>query len=1007
MKKTKFNILGMTCSSCSAHIDKAISALPGVKSVNVNLLGNSMTVEYDESKLNINSIIEAVAKSGFTATLDDDTYVSAPLKVKKEKFDVSGMTCSSCSTHIDKAISALPGVKSVNVNLLGNSMTVEYDESKLNINSIIEAVAKSGFTATLDDDTYVSAPLKVKKEKFDVSGMTCSSCSTHIDKAISALPGVKSVNVNLLGNSMTVEYDESKLNTNSIIGAVAKSGYTATLDDDTYASAPLKVKKEKFNVSGMTCSSCSAHIDKAISALPGVKSVNVNLLGNSMTVEYDESKLNTNSIIEVVAKSGFTATLNESTAQDIKQIKKSKTENLAKKEIKSMRNRLIISFVFMIPLFYISMGHMLNFPLPSILTDYNNMMVFALTQLFLTIPIIYVNRDYFYTGFKSLINRTPTMNSLIAIGSAAAFIYSVFSLFEMGYNMGHSNFEVAHSHMMNLYFESAGMILGLITLGKYLEAKSKARTTDAITKLIDLAPKTATVIRNGIEVEVNTEDVVVGDIIVVRPGASIPVDGTIIEGATAIDESAITGESMPVDKTVGEKVIGATINRSGYIQIKAEKVGKDTTLSQIITLVEEAGSSKAPISKIADKVSGVFVPIVILIALVAFIVWTALGYPFTFAFKIAISILVISCPCALGLATPTAVMVGTGKGAENGILIKSAETLETFHEIDTIILDKTGTITEGKPKVTETILVSAKTEEELIKTAYTLEQNSEHPLADAIVNYGDTKKVTPEKISSFELIPGQGIKGFKDNTELLAGNIKMMKENNIFVDEHKYNVNQYTDQGKTPLYIAEDKTLLGIILVADTIKESSFHAIKAFKQLGLKIIMLTGDNEKTARAIQKQLNIDHVIAEVLPSDKEKEVRRLQNKGKKVAMVGDGINDAPALTRADVGVAIGAGTDIAIESADIVLMKSNLLDCVTAIELSRSTIRNIKQNLFWALFYNAACIPVAAGLLYVPFGLVLNPMIAAAAMGFSSIFVVFNALRLKFFKPKYVKAKQNN
>lgn len=756
--------------------------------------------------------------------------------------------------------------------------------------------------------------------------------------------------------------------------------------------------KKKFDISGMTCSACSAHVEKSVSKLNGVQKVTVNLLGNNMVVDYDETTLDTSEIISAVIKSGYGAALPAEKTADAPINKTSYQEN-KKSELKKMKHNLIATFIFLIPLFYISMGHMMGAPLPPILTGHPNMMVFALTQLFLTLPILYLNRTYFSTGFRSLVKRTPTMNSLIAIGAGAAFVYSVFSLFEMGYFMGRNDLTTAHFHMMNLYFESAGMILGLISLGKYLEARSKARTTDAISKLVDLAPKTAILFQNGEEITVPVEKIKTGDILIVKPGSSIPVDGIITEGTAAIDESAITGESIPVEKTTGDEVIGATINKTGYLKIKAEKVGTDTTLSQIISLVEEANSSKAPISKTADKVSGIFVPVVIGIALVAFIAWLVAGMPFSFALKIAISVLVISCPCALGLATPTAIMVGTGKGAENGILVKSAETLETFHKTDTIILDKTGTITQGKPKVTDIILVNARNENEIIQTACALEQNSEHPLADAILQYAKEHNITFPKAEQFEMVPGEGITGMLHNKNLFAGNLKMMQNNKVTVNTQKYDVSIYTEQGKTPLYIAQKGVLLGIVLVADTVKESSYTAIKAMKALGLNVIMLTGDNKKTAAAIQKQLEIDTVIAEVLPADKEQEIRKLQQQGHTVAMIGDGINDAPALTRADVGIAIGAGTDIAIDCADIVLIKSSLLDAVAAFELSIATIRNIKQNLFWALFYNTICIPVAAGVFYTSLGWELNPMIAAGAMGFSSVFVVLNALRLKLFKPK--------
>lgn len=755
--------------------------------------------------------------------------------------------------------------------------------------------------------------------------------------------------------------------------------------------------KQKFDVSGMTCSACSAHVEKSVNQLAGILSVNVNLLQNSMMVEYEEQKLTEEDIIKAVEQGGYGAKVHGSEKAAVS------GENIAQAEMDSMKKRLIWSFIFLVPLFYISMGHMMGMPLPSILLGHENMMSFALTQLFLTLPILYLNRKYFSVGFKALWNRSPNMDSLIALGSSAAFIYSVIAIYAMGYYMGHGNMEMAHQYGMEFYFESSGMILTLITVGKYMETRSKGKTSEAITKLLDLAPKKATVLKDGQEIEISIEEVQKGDIIIVRPGQSIPVDGIIIEGFSAIDESALTGESIPVEKKVGDMVIGATVNKTGYFQFKAEKVGNDTTLSQIIQLVEEASASKAPIAKLADKVSGVFVPVVISIAVVTTAIWLFLGYSFSFALSIGIAVLVISCPCALGLATPTAIMVGTGKGAENGILIKSAESLEIAHEVDTIILDKTGTVTEGKPKVTNILLADGVFENKLLRNAFAVEHLSEHPLSEAIVNYVKQKNVTAPKAENFKAIAGQGVKAEVSGKEIIAGNLKMMKKEGI---EHPLfeKGESFATEGKTPLYFAEDKKLLGVIAVADVVKPTSKEAIAAFRNMGIDVVMLTGDNKRTAEAIGKQMNLSTVVAEVLPQDKEKEVRRIQEQGKKVAMVGDGINDAPALARADVGVAIGAGTDVAIESADIVLMKSDLLDGVATIQLSRAVIRNIKQNLFWAFFYNVIGIPLAAGIFYTTLGWKLNPMFAAAAMSCSSVFVVTNALRLKLFQPDFKKGK---
>ena len=754
--------------------------------------------------------------------------------------------------------------------------------------------------------------------------------------------------------------------------------------------------KQKFDVTGMTCSACSAHVEKSVSKLEGVQCVNVNLLQNSMVVEYDDNALGTTDIIHAVESGGYGASVQgENKTQEA-------PKNVAAEEMHHMKRRLIASFCFLIPLFYISMGHMMGAPLPAILLGEENVLIFALTQLFLTIPVLIINKKYYVVGFKALWNRAPNMDSLIALGSAASVVYSVFAIYSMAYAMGHGDLMTAHHYGMELYFESAAMILTLITVGKYMETRSKGKTSEAISKLMDLAPKTATVLRNGVEQEIPVEEVVTGDTIIVKPGQRIPVDGKIMEGFSAVDESAITGESIPVEKQVGDTVIGATVNKSGYFRMIATRVGKDTTLSQIIALVEEAGASKAPIAKLADKVSGVFVPVVITIAVLAAVIWFVAGnQPFSFALSIGIAVLVISCPCALGLATPTAIMVGTGKGAEYGILVKSAESLEIAHQVQTVVLDKTGTLTEGKPVVTDVVLAKGILRNRLLKQAAAVEALSEHPLAEAIVAYAKEKEVPFEKAENLAATAGQGVEADVAGKHILAGNLKMMQERGIQLGEWEEKAVELAEAGKTPLFFAENETFLGIVALADTLKPTSKAAVDAFHQMGIEVVMLTGDNKRTAEAIAKELDIQ-VIAEVLPQDKEREVRRLQEQGKKVAMIGDGINDAPALMRADVGVAIGAGTDVAMESADIILMKSDLMDAVTAIELSHATIRNIKENLFWAFFYNACGIPLAAGVFYPFLEWKLNPMFAAAAMSFSSAFVVGNALRLRLFRPKYAK-----
>ncbi len=760
--------------------------------------------------------------------------------------------------------------------------------------------------------------------------------------------------------------------------------------------------KQKFDVTGMTCSACSAHVEKSVCKLEGIAAVNVNLLQNSMTVEYDEAVLKTDDIIHAVESGGYGAF-----PQGAKQADAASEapRNVAAEEMHSMKKRLIASFCFLIPLFYISMGHMMGAPLPAVLLGNENIMSFALTQLLLTTPVLIINKKYFTVGFKALWNRAPNMDSLIALGSSASYLYSIFAIYAMGWHLGRGNIMQAHHYSMELYFESAAMILTLITVGKYMETRSKGKTSEAISKLMDLAPKMATVLRNGNETEIPVEQVIAGDIVIVRPGQSIPVDGRLLEGFSAVDESAITGESIPVEKQPGDTVIGATVNKSGYFKMEATRVGNDTTLSQIITLVEEAGASKAPIAKLADKVSSVFVPVVICIAVLAAIVWLVLGQPFAFALSIGIAVLVISCPCALGLATPTAIMVGTGKGAEYGVLIKSAESLEIAHQVNAVVLDKTGTLTEGKPVVTDVLPASGVLRNPFLRAAASLESLSEHPLAEAIVLYAKGMEIEPDAAQNLRATAGQGIEADVSGKKIFGGNLKMMQERGIDLGGFAEKAETLAAEGKTPLFFAEENKLLGVLALADTLKPTSKAAVDAFHRMGVDVVMLTGDNKRTADAIAGKLGI-RAVAEVLPQDKEQEVRRLQEEGKKVAMIGDGINDAPALTRADVGIAIGAGTDVAMESADIILMKSDLMDAVTAIQLSHATIRNIKQNLFWAFFYNVLGIPLAAGVFYHALEWKLNPMFAAAAMSFSSAFVVGNALRLKLFKPENTGAPEH-
>ena len=766
--------------------------------------------------------------------------------------------------------------------------------------------------------------------------------------------------------------------------------------------------KENFDVTGMTWSACSARVEKCVAKLPGADKVTVNLLTNSMQVEYDEAALSEQQIIDAVVKAGYGAAPKGShTAAGTASAGAAKAvaaegsraaggaNRIMEEQLAEMKFRLWVSFGFLIPLMYVSMGHMIGLPLPYFLSGVENAVSFAFTQFLLCVPVILVNRKYYIKGYQTLFHLSPNMDSLIAIGSSASLVYGIFAIYRMSYGLGQGDMALVHRYYHDLYFESAAMILALITVGKYLETRSKGKTSEAITRLMDLAPKTAVVERNGQEMEIPVEQVQAGDIVVVRPGASVPVDGFILEGSTSIDEAAITGESIPVHKQAGDTVIAATMNKTGFIRFKATRVGEDTTFSQIIRLVEEASSSKAPIAKIADRVSGVFVPAVIGIAIVTAIVWLLVGASFEFALSCAISVLVISCPCALGLATPVAIMVGTGKGAENGILLKSGEALETAHNVEYVVMDKTGTITQGRPVVTdvETDLPLS----DFLAVAAGLEAKSEHPLAEAIMEFAASRAAVPAEVEDFCSIPGKGVEGRIGGRMVYAGNRRLMEERHISLANVQNRLETLADEGKTPMLFADADRVLGIISVADVVKPTSREAVRQLKEMGIKVVMLTGDNRRTAEAIRRQLDIDKVIAEVLPQDKEREIAALQQEGKTVAMIGDGVNDAPALARADVGVAIGAGTDVAIESADVVLMKNDLLDVVTAIRLSKAVIRNIKQNLFWAFFYNVLGIPVAAGVYYASLGLKLSPMIGAAAMSCSSIFVVTNALRLRRFQ----------
>lgn len=751
------------------------------------------------------------------------------------------------------------------------------------------------------------------------------------------------------------------------------------------------MKKQLLDITGMSCSACSSRIEKVVNKMQGVEQMSVNLLKNNAHVTFDESVVDEKAIIARIEKLGFGARVHAANvAAPVPQ------QDTAAQEMEEMRQRLIGSLLFAGLVFYQHMGRMWGWPLPSFILGQENELINALLQMLWCIPVLFIDRKYFIHGVRNLLSGAPNMDSLIAVGSGASFIYGLYSVFGMAYAFGHNRLDLLPGFADALYFEASAVILALVTVGKFMEARAKSHTSDAIQALMNLTPKTALVERHGLQGEIPVEEVVTGDVLIVKSGASVPVDGKIIEGSAALDESALTGESLPVDKTIGDKVIGGTINRSGYFKMEATAIGADTALAKIIALVDEATSSKAPIAKLADKVSGYFVPAVIGIAVLAAVVWLALGASWHFALTIAISVLVISCPCALGLATPTAIMVGTGRGAKSGILIKSATALETAHKIDTVILDKTGTITAGKPVVTDILPIKI-TENELLAFAAGLEKLSEHPLGEAIVAAAEAKQLVLPEAGNYKQIPGQGVTAELAGAECAAGNLKLLEALNVDVSSLMERYDKLAAQGKTPLYFVRAGELLGCIAVADTVKPTSREAIGKLQAMGLRVLMVTGDNQATAEAIRAQVGVDEAVAQVLPQDKEAVIRKLQQEGHIVAMVGDGINDAPALARADIGIAIGAGTDIAIEAADMVLIKSDLLDVAKAIHLSRSVMTNIKENLFWAFIYNAIGIPFAAGVFYTAFGWLLNPLIAAAAMSCSSVSVVTNALRLRFIK----------
>ncbi|APQ73630.1 heavy metal translocating P-type ATPase [Clostridium botulinum] len=810
----------------------------------------------------------------------------------------------------------------------------------------------------------------MKKLSFNIEGMTCAACAKAVERVSKKLEGVQEANVNIATEKLSIIFDEKKCNTLDIEKAIEKAGYKAFLDG----------QHMNLKIEGMTCAACAKAVERVSRKLEGVIEANVNIATEKLDITFDKSKVSINDIKRAIEKAGYKA-LEE---KNIEEEKKGKED-----AIKSLWRRFITSLIFAVPLLTISMGSMMGLKLPKIIDPMHSPLNFGLIQLILVIPIILVGNKFFRVGFKSLVKGSPNMDSLISIGTSAAVVYGIFAIFQIS----KGNMHYAH----DLYFESGATILTLITLGKYLESVSKGKTSEAIKKLMALAPKNATIIRDNKEIIIPIEEVKINDIVLVKPGEKLPVDGEIIEGSTAIDESMLTGESLPVEKHIGDIAVAGSINKHGLIKYKATKVGKDTTLAQIIKLVEEAQGSKAPIARLADKISAYFVPTVIALAIISSLAWYVSGKSLIFSLTIFISVLVIACPCALGLATPTAIMVGTGKGAENGVLIKSGGALETAHKVQSIIFDKTGTITEGKPKVTDILVSEGVDEKYLLQVAATAEKGSEHPLGEAIVKKAEEENLELFQGKNFRAIPGKGIEVIIEDKKVLLGNLRLMEEYEVEIKDFMDKSHKLSKEGKTPMFIAIENKIKGIIAVADTLKENSKKAIEKLHDMGVEVVMITGDNKNTAEAIGKQVGIDKIFAEVLPSDKANWVKKLQQEGKIVAMVGDGINDAPALAQADIGIAIGSGTDVAIESADIVLIKSDLMDVPTALKLSRATIKNIKENLFWAFGYNTLGIPVAMGVLYIFGGPLLNPMIAAAAMSFSSVSVLLNALRLRRFK----------
>ena len=976
MKNKLINIKGMSCTSCAKSIENEVSSKKGIIKANVDFETETLYIQYND-ELNIDDLIKSIESLGFKATEKGD----------EEILYIDGMSCTSCSKSIENELSKEEGIENIQVDFNTKKATILYN-NKINLDDIKNKIENLGFKILEDTikpkDQQIDSITKkentiqnennlkeknVKNKTVNIQGMTCASCAKTLETEMSSKKGIVKANVNFATETLYIQYNDD-FNIEDLSKTIETIGFKVV----------EKTNEALISIGGMTCASCDKNIETELSKQEGIESVQVNFATEKAKIVYND-KIKLSTIKSKIENIGF-----KILEEDIKE-----NANLKEQEMKTMLKKVIFSAIFGIPLLTISMLPMikgLDKAIPSFINMNVNPINYAIVQLILTIPVMLIGYKFYTNGFKLFFKGKPNMDSLIAISTSAAFLYSLFNTI----NVIKGDMHAVHQ----LYYETVAMIIVLILLGKYLETISKGKTSEAIKKLMGLAPKYATVLKGDKEEQVAIDEVMINDIVLVKPGEKITVDGVVIEGETYIDESMLTGESIPVLKQKDSKVFAGAINKNGFLKIKATKTYKETTLFNIIKIVEEAQAKKAPIAKIADTVSSYFVPIVCIIALVASVIWYFVNKDFEFSVKIFVSVLVIACPCALGLATPTAIMVGTGKGAENGILIKSGEALEMAYKINAIVLDKTGTITEGKPMVTDIINLDIE-KDELLKIVASVEKMSEHPLADAIVKKATEKNIDLFKVENFKSITGFGIQGKVDEKNIFVGNEKFLNSLNISLENMKEQANLLADEGKTPMYVAINDKIKGIIAVADPIKETSKQAIQNLSNMGLDVFMITGDNKKTAEAIAKQVNIKNVFSEVLPVDKSNYVEELKNKGKKVAMVGDGINDAPALATSDLGIAIGSGTDIAIESADVVLIKSDLKDVYSTIRLSKKTIINIKQNLFWAFIYNIIGIPVACGVLYVFGGPLLNPMIGALAMSLSSVSVLLNALRLRKFK----------